>query len=425
VIVALLSVGVLILLLVAGAPMVVGLLIAVLLNVLLGGQMGLMVPQTMISGMSTFTLIALPMFVMAGVIMNVGGVSGRLFDFARALVGWMRGGLPQVNVVTSMFFGGMIGSSTADLAGSGSVLIPAMKRDGYPAGFSAAITASSSGVGPLIPPSFPLILYASVTSTSLGALFLAGLIPGLLLGVVFMVVVSVLARLRGWGADATFSWAAIGRTGRRAALAFGMPALIVGGLVLGVFTPSEAGAFGVIYATFLACFVYRQIDLRGLYAAIISAVQITGELLLIVALSVAFGAALSSAKVPQALVGLIDILTIGDTLFMRLLALMILAIIAGMFLDPLIPVLVPIILPTLIAFEVDLIHFGVLMVMAVVIGQMTPPMAIAVIIASSIARCDQVETYRANMPFFVAILLFTGVLMAVPAIATWLPSVAR
>ncbi len=423
--VAIASVAVLIALLAIGTPMVVGLLIAVLMNVVLAGQWGLMVPQTMISGVSTFTLISLPMFVLAGVIMNVGGISGRLFEFARSLVGWMRGGLAQVNVMSSMFFGGMIGSSTADLAGSGSVLIPAMKRAGYTPGFSAAISASSSGVGPVLPPSFPMILYASVTGTSLGALFIAGIIPGVLLGITFMLVVAFLARLRGWNVDNRFALAEVWRTGRGAILAFGMPAIIVGGLIVGVFTPSEGGAFGAVYAAILATVVYRTIGWYDLYRSLVAAVQITGELLLIVSLSVAFGSALSSAHVPQSLVTLIDFLVVGDSTYMRLVALMILAIIAGMFLDPLIPVLVPIILPTLLAFNIDLVHFGVLMVMAVVIGQLTPPMAIAIIITAKIAKCDQVDVYKANMPFFIAIILFTMVLMAVPALATWLPSVMR
>ncbi|MBP0440706.1 TRAP transporter large permease [Tianweitania sediminis] len=424
-IVALFSIMTLLLLLAIGVPMVAGLLIAVFINVVFAGQWPLMVPQTMISGISTFTLISLPMFVLAGTIMNIGGISGRLFEFARSLVGWMRGGLPQVNVLTSIFFGGMIGSSTADLAGSGSVLIPAMKREGYPADFSAAVSASSSGIGPLIPPSSPLILYSAVTGTSLGALFLAGLIPGLLLGLVFMAVVAILARRHGWTSEKLFRWASVWESGKRALLAFGMPGIIVGGLVLGVFTPSEGGAFAAVYAVFLSAFLYRTINLRSLYRATAASVQITGELLLIVALSVALGSALSSAQVPQSTTPIIEFLAVGDSMYMRLVALMILAIIAGMFLDPLIPVLVPIILPTLLAFEIDLVHFGVLMVMAVVIGQLTPPMAIAVIISAKIAKCDQVEVFKANMPFFVAIILFTLVLIGVPEIATWLPEIAR
>jgi len=410
-------------LLVLGTPMVAALLAAVAFNFVASGQWGMMVPQTMVSGVSQFTLIALPLFVLAGVIMNAGGISGRLFDFARSLVGWMRGGLAQVNVLTSMFFGGMIGSSTADLAGSGSILIPAMKREGYSSELAASVSASSSGIGPLIPPSSPMILYSAVTGTSLGALFIAGLIPGLLLGGAFMIAIAYLARRRNWVRHGDFSVNEIMRAGSRASLAFGTPLIIVGGLVLGVFTPSEGGAFAVVYAILLSVLIYRTLDLKGLYRAFVAALQMTGELLIIVSLSFALGSSLSSAQVPQAMADMVEIFTIGDSMFARLLVLMILAIIAGMFLDPLIPVLVPVILPTLLIFEVDLLHFGTLMVMAVVIGQLTPPLAIALIITARIAETDQLKIFVANMPFFLLIIAFTLLLMAVPSLATWLPSV--
>ena len=421
-IVSLVAIGMMLVLLVMGMPMVAALLAAVAFNFVAGGQWGIMVPQTMVSGVSQFTLIALPLFVLAGVIMNAGGISGRLFDFARALVGWMRGGLAQVNVLTSMFFGGMIGSSTADLAGSGSILIPAMKREGYSSELAASVSASSSGIGPLIPPSSPMILYSAVTGTSLGALFIAGLIPGLLLGGAFMVAIAFLARRRKWVRHGDLSLKEIVRTGSRASLAFGTPLIIVGGLVLGVFTPSEGGAFAVVYAILLSLLVYRTLDLRGLYRAFVAALQMTGELLIIVSLSFALGSSLSSAQVPQAMASMIDVFTPGDSMFARLLVLMVLAIIAGMFLDPLIPVLVPVILPTLIVYQVDLLHFGTLMVMAVVIGQLTPPLAIALIITSRIAETDQLKIFVANLPFFFLIIAFTLVLMAVPQLATWLPA---
>lgn len=411
----------LLVLLVLGVPMAAGLMCAVAFILYFSGQWGITLPQTMISGLNSFTLLALPMFVFAGALMNAGGISGRLFNFARSLVGWMKGGLAQVDVLTSIFFGGMIGSSSADIAGTGSVIIPAMKREGYSGAFAAAVGSSSSGVGPLIPPSSPAILYSAVTGTSLSALFIAGLVPGLMLGAVFMVTVAILARRYGYPAFGRFSFAEIWRSGLGAGLAFGLPALIIGGLVFGAFTPSEAGAFGAVYAALISLVAYRSLTLNGIYKATISAVQMTGELLVITAVSVALGNALSAAHIPQALAGLIDVLPIGDSTFMRLFALMILAIIAGMFLDPLIPVLVPVLMPTLIAFNIDLVHFGVLMVMAVVIGQVTPPVAMSLIITGRIAKVDQIQVFKANMPFFIATLLFTVLLMAVPELSTWLP----
>jgi tripartite ATP-independent transporter DctM subunit len=409
-------------LLVLRVPMLVAIACAALLNFQLSGAWPLTLPQTMMSGMNRFVLVALPLFVLAGGMMNAGGISARLFEFARAMVGWLRGGLALVNVLTSMFFGGMIGSSTADLAGTGSIVIPEMKKNGYPADFSAAVTASSSGIGPLIPPSSPMILYSAVTGTSLGAPFLAGLIPGILLGLSQMAIIAWLARRRGWQAYAPFALTEMIRCARRALLSFGLPVIIVGGLVFGVFTPTEAGAFAVMYALFLATVVYRRLNLRELYRVLANAVQLTGELLIIVSLSFALGAGLTNAHVPEALVHIIDFIAIGDSEYLRILAMVILAIIAGTVLDPLIPVLLPIILPTLILYQVDLVHFGVLMVIAVVIGQVTPPMAIALFIAGRIAEVVQMEVLRANTPFLLGLLVFLLIIIAVPEVATWLPS---
>ena len=422
---ATISIAVLCVLLVMRVPMMISIASAVVLNFYFSGAWALTLPQTMLSGMSRFVLIALPLFVLAGGLMNAGGISARLFEFARSIVGPLRGGLAHVNVVTSMFFGGMIGSSTADLAGTGSIVIPAMKANGYPADFSAAVTASSAGIGPLIPPSSPMILYSAVTGTSLGALFLAGVIPGILLGLSQMLIIAYLARRRGWKPYSAFAVAEIGRAGRRAILSFGMPVIIVGGLVIGVFTPTEAGAFAVVYALVLSMLVYRQLDLKGLYRVIVNAVQLTGELLIIVSLSFALGAGLTNAHVPEALVVVVDWIAIGGSEYMRILAMVILAIIAGMILDPLIPVLLPIILPTLLAFNIDLLHFGVLMVIAVVIGQVTPPLAIALIISGRIANVDQMEVLRANMPFLWGIIAFLLTAIALPGVATWLPDLVR
>src|ERR687892_1050504 len=216
------SIVVLCALLILRVPMVIALASGVIVNFTLTNAWALTLPQMMMSGMSRFLLLALPLFVLAGGLMNAGGISGRLFEFARALVGSLRGGLAHVNVLTSMFFGGMIGSSTADLAGTGSIVIPEMKKHGYPADFTAAVTASSAGIGPMIPPSSPMILYSAVTGTSLGALFLAGLIPGILLGFTQMAIVAWWARKHGWQPDGVFSWLRCLRSGARSMLSFGL-----------------------------------------------------------------------------------------------------------------------------------------------------------------------------------------------------------
>jgi len=422
---ALIAIALLCVLLALGVPMLASLLLAIAIDFWLTDAWMQTIPQLMVSGLGRFILIALPMFVLAGGVMNAGGISGRLFDFATAMVGSLKGGLAHVNVLTSMFFGGMIGSSTADLAGTGSIVIPAMKKAGYPADISAAVSASSAGVGPMIPPSSPMILYSAITGVSLGTLFLAGLIPGIILGMSQMTIVAWLARRYGWKAFAPFRFDVLWRATRRAILSFGLPIIIVGGLVIGVFTPTEASAFAAMYAIVLACVVYRAIGFRALYRVFGNAVQITGELLLIVSLSFALGWGLTNARVPEALATLIDAMVIIDSQYLRILSLVILAIVAGMFLDPLIPVLIPIILPTLITYGVDLTHFGVLMVVAVVIGQVTPPVAIALVITGRIAGVDQLRVFRANMPFLFGIVIFTLVLIGWPQLATWLPSLMQ
>lgn len=417
--------GLLCLLVVLGVPILVALAAAVIAYLLVIGGWPLALPQQMILGMDDFVLLALPLFIFAGGIMNAGGISGRLFAFAVAVVGHLRGGLAHVNVATSMMFGGMIGTSVADLAGTGSVVMPAMKRQGYPAAFTAALSASSSGIGPLIPPSSPMILYSAVTGTSLGALFLAGLIPGILMGAVLMAIVALIARRRGWQPAGPFDLALVGRTGRDAILPFGMPAIILGGLVFGVFTPSEAGAFAVAYALLLSMGLYRALDLKALYRVMVNAAVLTGEIMLIVGLSVALGWALSLHKVPLALAAWIDTLVVVDSVTLKTLALLVLALLAGMILDPLIPVIMPILLPAVLALDIDLVHFGVLMVVCVVIGQVTPPLAIALVVAAKIADEDLTRVVRANTPFLLGTLALLLLLVLVPGLATWLPEWLR
>jgi tripartite ATP-independent transporter DctM subunit len=414
--------GLLCLLVVFGVPVVVALAAAVIVYLLVIGGWPLALPQQMILGMDDFVLLALPLFILAGGIMNAGGISGRLFDFAVALVGHLRGGLGHVNVATSLMFGGMIGTSVADLAGTGSVVMPAMKERGYPGDFTAALSASASGIGPLIPPSSPMILYSAVTGTSLGALFLAGVVPGILMGVVLMVIVAVIARRRGWQPTGRLELREVVRTGRAAILPFGMPAIILGGLVFGVFTPTEAGGFAVAYALVLSTWVYRALDLRALYRITANAAVLTGEIMLIVGLSVALGWALSLHRVPLELAMWIDRLVVTDAVTLKIMAMLVLALLAGMILDPLIPVIMPILLPTVLALEVDLVHFGVLMVVCVVIGQVTPPLAITIVVASKIADEDLARVLRANTPFLIGTVALLLLLVFVPSLATWLPN---
>lgn len=416
----LIALGVLLLMIALGVPLIVSLAGTVALYIVIAGFWPLSYPQQIIAGMDGFILLAMPLFILAGTLMNNSGISTRIFEFARAIAAPMRGSTAQVNVLTSVFFGGMIGTSVADLAGTGSVMIPEMKRKGYRPEFSAALTASASGIGPLLPPSSPMILYSAVTGVSLGTLFLAGIIPGLLLAATMMLIVWFLARKHGWESGHGVRWLEVVRTFRRASLAFGLPLLIVGGLVFGLFTPTEAGAFAVVYALAIAVIAYRSLSWKRFYQAMVTATTLTGEVMLIVGASVALGATLSRARVPEALADGINLITPPGQVSV-LIALVLLALIAGMLIDPLIPVLVPIVLPTLVFFEIDLVHFGVLMVMTVVIGQVTPPVAMSLVVGGKIGRVDPWKVFKANTPFLIGMVVLLAVLIFFPALSTWLP----
>ncbi len=406
----------------AGVPVVIALAASVLVFLGISGGWALSFPQQTISGISDYILITLPLFILAGGLMNAGGIADRLFAFASAMFGWLRGGLAHVNVAVSLMFGGMIGTSVADLAGVGSVVIPKMKEEGYPGPFSAALTATASGIGILVPPSSPMILYSAVTGTSLGALFLAGVVPGLVMTLVLMLTVGILARRHGWKPMQGFAWQELVHTFRRAVLPLGMPTLIFGGLVLGICTPSEAGAFAVAYALVLSMLVYRTLNLRQLKEVMVDAAILTGEVLIVVGFSTALGWALSQARVPIALAEGLQYLFPFESTIPQILVLLGLAIVAGMVLDPLIPMIMPILLPTLLALDVDLVHFGILMVVTVIIGQITPPVALALLVAARIGQEDVLKVVRANTPFLLALFGFLLLLVCFPAISTTLPN---
>ncbi|MEO9337519.1 TRAP transporter large permease [Mesorhizobium sp. SB112] len=408
-----------------GLPIVISLVASVLLFLAFSGGWALALPQQTLGGVGDYILITLPLFILAGGIMNATGIADRLFDFGVALVGWLRGGLAHVDVAASVMFGGMIGTSVADLAGTGSVTIPKLKAHGYPGPFAAAVTATSSGIGILIPPSSPMILYSAVTGTSLGALFLAGVIPGLLMALAMMITISILARRNGWQAVGTFQWKEVLRTGVHAILPLGMPGMILCGLVFGIFTPTEAGAFAVAYALILAGLVYRTLTLANMRRALVDSSILTGEVLMVVGFSTALGWALSQAGVPAALAHGLDVIFPFENTTMRIFALLFLALIAGMVLDPLIPMIMPVLLPSLTMMDVDLVHFGVLMVTTVVIGQVTPPVAIALLVAAKIGNEDVLKVTKANTPFLITLVLFLILLTMVPSLSTFLPALLK
>lgn len=411
-------------LIIVSIPIALAMLAIVLAGFLVTGFDPITVAQLTLSGLNRYTLLSLPLFVVAAAIMNLTGVTQRLFAFASSLVGWVKGGLAQVDIMLSMFLGGMVGSSTADIVATGSITIPAMKEHGYSAAYASATTASSAAIGSLLPPSSSFIMYSAITSTSLGALFLAGILPGLLMGVVLMITALILGVLLNHPKEGPFIPKQVLVTGKSAILSFGMPVLLVLGLAVGVMTPTEAGAFAIVYGIVLGIF-YRTISFSKVYRIMVNSLQLCGELLFIVSISVAFGWIMSVMRLPDALTLGLDALIAPDHVTLRILAICALAIIMGMFIDPLIPVFVPIVFPIAVAMGIDPIHFGVIVVVAAQIGSLTPPLGISLILTSRIGNVDQMKIVVASLPFMFGILVCLWLVIQFPEISLWLPSISR
>jgi tripartite ATP-independent transporter DctM subunit len=379
--------------------------------------------QQVANGPDNWIMLAMPLFVLAGLLMNSAGISDRIFALARALVGHIRGGLGLVNVVDSMLFGGLSGSAVADSAALGSVIIPAMRKEGYPPAFSAALTSSTASIGIIIPPSIPMIIYGAVASVSVGALFIGGVIPGILVGLGQGVVVYAIARARGWGGQHRFSWAGLGRAAREAWLALVMPVIILGGIMFSVFTPTEAGAVAVVYGVAVG-FAYRALTLRSLYRALVDSAVVTAMVMILVSTSLSLGWVLSHERVPQLLTEWFLGLTRDPTLLLVVITVLLIA--AGCLLhgDPIMLIIVPILLPAVKALGIDLVHFGMIVVFTVAIGQQTPPVGSTLFVASALSGRGILEVTVANLPFILVITAIMYVLLFFPALVLFLPRLA-
>jgi C4-dicarboxylate transporter DctM subunit len=389
----------------------------------LGGVDLLMLAQQTANGPDNWILLAMPLFVLAGLLMNTAGISDRIFALARALVGHIRGGLGLVNVVDSMLFGGLSGSAVADSAALGSVILPAMAKEGYPPTFSAALTSSTASIGIIIPPSIPMIIYGAVAGVSVGALFVAGVIPGILVGLGQGLVVYAIARARGWGGDHRFSWTGLARAIQDAWLALVMPVIILGGILFSVFTPTEAGAVAVVYGVLIG-FAYRTLTLRSLYRALVDSAVVTAMVMILVSTSLSLGWVLSHERVPQLLTAWFLSLTRDPTLL--LLVITVLLIVVGSFLhgDPILLIIVPILLPAVKALGIDLLHFGMIVVFTIAIGQQTPPVGSTLFVVSALSGRGIMEITAANLPFIGVIAAIMYLLLFAPQLVLVVPRLA-
>ncbi|PIB26465.1 C4-dicarboxylate ABC transporter permease [Amylibacter kogurei] len=369
------------------------------------------------SGSTSFPLIAIPLFILAGNLMNTSGISVRLINFVTALIGFVRGGLGMVNIGVSMVFAEISGSAVADVAATGTVLIPEMKKRGYSRTLAAAITSSSASLAIIIPPSIPMILYGAIAEVSVLKLFIAGIVPGVLGGVLLMAVTYMLAVRydlpRAEGFDLCHIW----RSFKEAIWALMMPVIILGGIFSGVVTATEGAGLAVLAALVIGIFIYRDLDVSRLRKVMLEGVSQTGVVMLLVATSAALGLFLTQAQVPQQLAQQITELTTNPLIVLALLNLLLLVL--GMFLHgaAAIILVVPVVMPLVNAVGIDPIHFGIMVTLNLAIGQQTPPVASVLITSCSIAKAGIWETSRTNLPFI-------GVLAFILLLVTYVPQVS-
>jgi len=407
----------------AGIPVAFCLALTSLVVLLIIGNVPLhLIPQRMFTGMDSFPLMAVPFFILAGDLMNSAGITQRIVRFSNALVGHIRGGLAHVNIVASMFFAGISGSAVADTAALGSILIPAMEEDGYDLTFSAAVTAASSVIGPIIPPSIPVVIFALVGSVSVGGLFLAGVVPGVLIGFGLMGVAYIISRRKNYGSKHPLvSLREFGSSFVGAFIPLLMPLIIMGGILSGVFTPTEAASIAVAYAILVGFFILRTLKLKDLPGIFYRSMVTTSIILIVMACANIFSWILGTQLIPQKVALAITSLTKNPYVFLLLIN--ILLLIVGCFLEGLasIIILVPILLPLSQQMGIDPLHFGIIVVMNLMIGLITPPLGLCLFVCCSVARVDLIKLIRVSTPF---ILIEIGALMIVtyfPQIVLFIP----
>lgn len=386
----------------------------------LGELMLMTVPQNMAASLGSFTLLAIPFFVMAAAVMNVAGITARLVDLATRLVGHLRGGLGQANVVTNTLLAGISGSSTADASAIAKLMVPEMERRGYSRAFGCALTSASSTLANFIPPSLGLIVYAALASVSVGALFIGTIVPGLLASAALMVVVWLVARARGYGADIPRATGAerLSALGR-AVPALALPLLIVGGVRAGAFTATEAGAIALVYAILCGLLFYRCLTLRNFTEAVREATGDTVAVVIIIAAAAPFAWVLAAEQVPQRIAAAMGAVSANPMVLLLLVNLFLLVV--GLFMELIaaMVILVPILVPIMVAASVNPVHFGIVLVMNLVIGALTPPMGMLVFTTARVGQAKVVDVFRAVMPFTAALLAVLMLVTYVPALVLW------
>lgn len=378
--------------------------------------------QQMVAGLNSFTILAVPLFLLAGKVMNACGVTDRLFMFARALVGRLPGGLGHVNVLASVIFAGMSGTAIADASGLGLIEIKAMEDAGYDKDFSCAVTSASSTMGPIIPPSMPLVVYGTISGVSIGALFVAGVFPGVIMALLMMAMVLFFAIRNKYPRDKALTFKQFARAVRLGILPCLTPVIILLGIYTGIFTPTESAAVVVVYAAFLGMVLYREVGVKQMIGVLKETVNDSIGICILIATATLFGNVLTKAMIPQNILEFT--MTFIHSKFMFLLVLNIMLLIVGMFMETVsaITILTPIVYPVAVAFGVSGIQFGVIMVLNLMIGVVSPPFGVVLFAITKVGKISFTRLVKALIPWYAVLLAALAVVTIFPGVTTWLPS---
>ncbi|KXF79479.1 ABC transporter permease [Paramesorhizobium deserti] len=376
----------------------------------------------MAGGVDSFPLLAVPFFILAGNLMNTAGITNRIFEFAAAAVGWLRGGLGHVNVVGSIIFAGMSGTAVADAGGLGNIEIKAMRDHGYDHEFSVGVTAASSTIGPIIPPSLPMVVFGVMANVSIGQLFAGGIIPGLVVALALMIYVSWYARRNGVGRDQAFNWRMLGTSFLRAVPALLTPVIIIGGMTSGAFTPTEAAVAACAWALILGIFLYRSLNLKQFYRITLETIETTASVLIIVGAASLFGWVLTTTRVTEHVAT--ALLSITENPLLLLLIINIILLVIGSFMETIaaISILVPILMPVVNQVGIDPVQFGIVMVLNLMIGLLTPPVGMVLFVLSRVGKLSFDRTVMAVLPFLIPLILVLVLVSTIPALTLYLPT---
>lgn len=403
-------------------PIAFSLALSSLAYILYSGLPPVLLMHNMVNGMDSFPLLSIPFFILAGALMNGAGITARIFGFARAIVGWMHGGLGHVNVGASIIFAGMSGAAVADAGGLGAIEIKAMREAGYDDDFSVGVTAASSTIGPIIPPSLPLVIFGVMASVSIGKLFVAGIVPGLLMAAALSAMIWWIARSRNYPRDVAFSVRTVATRFRAAFLPLMTPVIIVGGIVSGAFTPTEAAICAAAYALLLGVVLYGSLTRRKLAVISLKTIETTAAIMMIVGAATVFAWILTANQVAAHFAEFV--LSFTDNKTVVLLLIMGVVLIVGLFMETIaaISILVPILMPVAAQFGIDPVHLGIIVILNLMLGLLTPPVGMVLFVLARVSKVPFEQCVRATLPFLAPLLAVLLLLSFVPGLVLWLPN---